>query len=98
MSAYDPKSDGYFPSQAAMETGALDQVLSASVILPVTTRKRTSRGWRSRAKSGLRLKEMGFDCCLVPFESYSRHIGYMQKPVLYLIRPLENWIGPILPL
>ena len=51
-----------------------------------------------RAKSRLKLNEMGFDRSLVPFESYPRHIGYMQKPVLYLVGPLENWIGPVLPL
>jgi hypothetical protein len=42
--------------------------------------------------------EMGFDHFLVPVESYSRHIGYVQEPVLDLVGPLENWIGPILPL
>jgi len=52
----------------------------------------------AKPRSWLRLDEMGFDHFLVPFESYSRHIGYMQEPVLDLVGPLENWIGPILPL
>jgi hypothetical protein len=41
---------------------------------------------------------MGLDRFLVPFKSYSRHIGYVQEPVFDLVGSLENWIGPVLPL
>src|SRR5215471_21338787 len=40
---------------------------------------------------------MGLHRTLVPFESSSWDIGYVQEPVFNLVGPLQNWIGPVLP-
>jgi hypothetical protein len=53
---------------------------------------------RNGPSAGSGLYNMGFNCSLVPFESYPWHIRYMQVPVPDLIGPLENWISPVLPL
>ena len=46
------------------------------------------------AGSGRKLCEVSLDRVLVPFEADPRDIGYVQEPVLDLIRSLENGIGP----
>jgi hypothetical protein len=60
--------------------------------------KRQLPSRRAKQDALAKLDEIGFDRSLVPFQSCSRHVGYMQKPVLELVGPLENWIGPVLPL
>jgi hypothetical protein len=69
-----------------------------SAVPPIATKLMQRREMTRCAISGLKLDEMGLDCFLVPFKSYSRHIGYMQQPIFDRVGSLENWIGPVLPL